>query len=53
MIPEKTIKDLLKKHTTLEKDLSTGDTHHQQIQRAEPNRRIPFENGSVPYASWH
>ena len=25
MIPEKTIKDLLKKHTTLEKDLSTGD----------------------------
>ena len=25
MIPEKTIQDLLKKHTTLEKDLSTGD----------------------------
>ena len=25
MIPEKTIKDLLKKHTILEKDLSTGD----------------------------
>ena len=25
MIPEKTIKDLLKKHTSLEKDLSTGN----------------------------